>query len=73
MELGAEVRWSSCNIFLHAGSCRRRDRERGASPVYAWKGETLEEYDWCLEQTIVKDGRPWDANMVLDDGGDLTN
>ena len=41
-------------------------------PVYAWKGETLQEYEWCLEQTIVKDGRPWDANMVLDDGGDLT-
>ena len=41
--------------------------------MYAWKGETLEEYDWCIEQTIVKDGKPWDANMVLDDGGDLTN
>jgi len=40
--------------------------------VYAWKGETLEEYDWCIEQTILKDGKPWDANMVLDDGGDLT-
>ena len=41
-------------------------------PVFAWKGETEEEYDWCLEQTILKDGQPWDANMVLDDGGDLT-
>ncbi len=41
-------------------------------PVFAWKGETEEEYDWCIEQTILKDGQPWDANMVLDDGGDLT-
>ena len=44
---------------------------RGVS-VYAWKGETPEEYEWCLEQTILKDGEPWNANMVLDDGGDLT-
>ena len=42
------------------------------SRVYAWKGETEEEYEWCLEQTILKDGAPWDANMILDDGGDLT-
>jgi len=41
--------------------------------VYAWKGETEEEYDWCLEQTILNNGQPWDANMVLDDGGDLTS
>ncbi len=41
-------------------------------PVFAWKGETEEEYEWCLEQTILKDGQPWDANMILDDGGDLT-
>ncbi|PWQ88877.1 adenosylhomocysteinase, partial [Enterococcus faecium] len=40
--------------------------------VFAWKGETEEEYEWCLEQTILKDGQPWDANMILDDGGDLT-
>ena len=42
-------------------------------PVFAWKGETEEEYEWCLEQHICKDGKPWDANMILDDGGDLTN
>ena len=41
-------------------------------PVFAWKGETEEEYEWCIEQTILADGKPWDANMVLDDGGDLT-
>jgi adenosylhomocysteinase len=41
-------------------------------PTFAWKGETEEEYEWCLEQTILKDGKPWDANMILDDGGDLT-
>src|SRR5690606_11089154 len=41
-------------------------------PVFARKGETEEEYEWCIEQTILKDGKPWDANMILDDGGDLT-
>ena len=41
-------------------------------PVFAWKGETEEEYEWCIEQTICKDGNPWDANMILDDGSDLT-
>ena len=41
-------------------------------PIYAWKGETEEEFDWCIEQTILKNGVPWDANMILDDGGDLT-
>ena len=71
MELGAEVRWSSCNIFSTQDHAAAAIAARG-DPVYAWKGETLEEYDWCIEQTIVKDGRPWDANMVLDDGGDLT-
>lgn len=72
MELGAEVRWSSCNIFSTQDHAAAAMAARGV-PVYAWKGETLEEYDWCIEQTIVKDGNPWDANMVLDDGGDLTN
>ena len=71
MELGAEVRWSSCNIFSTQDHAAAAIAARGI-PVYAWKGETLEEYDWCIEQTILKDGRPWDANMVLDDGGDLT-
>ena len=69
--LGAEVRWSSCNIFSTQDHAAAAVVAAGV-PVYAWKGETEEEYDWCLEQTILKDGQPWDANMVLDDGGDLT-
>jgi adenosylhomocysteinase len=71
IELGAEVRWSSCNIFSTQDHAAAAIAAAGI-PVYAWKGETEEEYDWCLEQTILKDGAPWDANMVLDDGGDLT-
>jgi adenosylhomocysteinase len=71
MELGAEVRWSSCNIFSTQDHAAAAIAAAGVS-VYAWKGETEEEYDWCLEQTILSDGKPWDANMVLDDGGDLT-
>jgi adenosylhomocysteinase len=71
LELGAEVRWSSCNIFSTQDHAAAAIAAAGI-PVYAWKGETEEEYDWCLEQTILKDGAPWDANMVLDDGGDLT-
>ena len=71
VELGAEVRWSSCNIFSTQDHAAAAIAAAGI-PVYAWKGETEEEYDWCLEQTILKDGKPWDANMVLDDGGDLT-
>jgi len=70
-ELGAEVRWSSCNIFSTQDHAAAAIAAAGV-PVYAWKGETEEEYEWCLEQTILKDGKPWDANMVLDDGGDLT-
>jgi adenosylhomocysteinase len=69
--LGAEVRWSSCNIFStqdHAAAAM----VAANVPVYAWKGETEDEYEWCLEQTILVDGKPWDANMILDDGGDLT-
>jgi adenosylhomocysteinase len=69
--LGAEVRWSSCNIFSTQDHAAAAIAAAGI-PVYAWKGETEEEYDWCLEQTILKDGEPWDANMILDDGGDLT-
>uniref|UniRef100_A0A671URC4 Adenosylhomocysteinase n=1 Tax=Sparus aurata TaxID=8175 RepID=A0A671URC4_SPAAU len=69
--LGAEVQWSSCNIFStqdHAASAIAK----AGIPVYAWKGETDEEYVWCIEQTIYfKDGQP--LNMILDDGGDLTN
>ncbi len=71
VELGAEVRWSSCNIFSTQDHAAAAIAAAGV-PVFAWKGETEEEYDWCIEQTILKDGQPWDANMVLDDGGDLT-
>ena len=70
-ELGAEVQWSSCNIFStqdHAAAAIAKTQV----PVYAWKGETEEEYVWCIEQTLVfPDGKP--LNMILDDGGDLTN
>ena len=69
--LGAEVRWSSCNIFSTQDQAAAAIAAAGI-PVFAWKGETEEEYEWCIEQTILKDGKPWDANMVLDDGGDLT-
>ncbi len=69
--LGAEVRWSSCNIFSTQDHAAAAIAAAGI-PVFAWKGETEEEYEWCIEQTILKDGQPWDANMVLDDGGDLT-
>ncbi|MDX1733237.1 MAG: adenosylhomocysteinase [Halioglobus sp.] len=69
--LGAEVRWSSCNIFSTQDHAAAAIAAAGV-PVFAWKGETEEEYDWCIEQTILKDGQPWDANMILDDGGDLT-
>lgn len=71
VELGAEVRWSSCNIFSTQDHAAAAIAARGIA-VYAWKGETEQEYDWCIEQTILKDGRPWPVNMVLDDGGDLT-
>jgi len=71
VELGAEVRWSSCNIFSTQDHAAAAVAAAGV-PVFAWKGETEEEYEWCIEQTILKDGDPWDANMVLDDGGDLT-
>jgi len=70
--LGAEVRWSSCNIFSTQDHAAAAMAEAGIA-VYAWKGQTLEEADWCIEQTILKNGAPWDANMLLDDGGDLTS
>ena len=69
--LGAEVRWSSCNIFSTQDHAAAAIAAAGV-PVFAWKGETEAEYEWCIEQTILKDGKPWDANMILDDGGDLT-
>lgn len=69
--LGAEVRWSSCNIFSTQNQAAAAIAAAGI-PVFAWKGETLEEYDWCIDQTLHwKDGSQ--LNMVLDDGGDLTN
>jgi adenosylhomocysteinase len=71
-ELGAEVRWSSCNIFSTQDHAAAAIAASGV-PVFAWKGETEEEYMWCLEQTIHDgNGELWDANMILDDGGDLT-
>ncbi len=69
--LGAEVRWSSCNIFSTQDHAAAAMAANGV-PVFAWKGETEEEYEWCIHQTILKDGQPWDANLLLDDGGDLT-
>ncbi|WP_349927110.1 adenosylhomocysteinase [Acinetobacter sp. A1-4-2] len=71
VELGAEVRWTSCNIFSTQDHAAAAIAARGI-PVFAWKGETEEEYMWCLEQQINVNGKPWDANMILDDGGDLT-
>ena len=72
IELGAEVRWSSCNIFSTQDHAASAMAEAGVA-VYAWKGQTVEEGEWCIEQTILKDGKPWDANLLLDDGGDLTS
>merc|ERR1712223_243687 len=70
LELGAEVTWSSCNIFSTQDHAAAAMAARGV-PVYAWKGETDEEYMWCVKQTIFfPDGQP--LNMILDDGGDLT-
>ena len=68
--LGAEARWSSCNIFSTQDHAAAAVAERGV-PVFAWKGETPEEYDWCIDRTIEgPDG--WRPNLLLDDGGDLT-
>ena len=72
VELGAEVRWSSCNIFSTQDHAAAAVAAAGV-PVFAWKGETEEEFWWCIEQTILnQDGTPWASNMILDDGGDLT-
>ncbi|MBX3442669.1 MAG: adenosylhomocysteinase [Planctomyces sp.] len=69
-ELGATVRWSSCNIFSTQDDAAAAVAAAGI-PVFAWKGETAEEFDWCIEQTLHwDDGQP--LNMILDDGGDLT-
>jgi adenosylhomocysteinase len=70
VHLGATVRWSSCNIFSTQDHAAAAIAKRGI-PVFAWKGETEEEYEWCIEQTLRgPDG--WTPNMVLDDGGDAT-
>lgn len=70
VELGAEVQWSSCNIFSTQDHAAAAIAKTGV-PVYAWKGETEEEYIWCIEQTLFfEDDKP--LNMILDDGGDLT-
>ena len=72
VELGADVTWSSCNIFSTQDHAAAAIAAAGV-PVYAWKGMNDEEFDWCIEQTLFafKDGEP--LNMILDDGGDLTN
>jgi adenosylhomocysteinase len=68
--LGAEVQWSSCNIFSTQDHAAAATAKAG-TPVYAWKGMNNEEFDWCIEQTLFfRDGQP--LNMILDDGGDLT-
>src|SRR5690606_20571393 len=72
VELGAEVSWSSCNIFSTQDHAAAAIAAAGI-PVYAWKGLTEEEFNWCIEQTLFfgEDRKP--LNMILDDGGDLTN
>jgi adenosylhomocysteinase len=69
-ELGAKVRWSSCNIFSTHDSAAAAIAQAGI-PVFAWKGETDEEFDWCIKQTIEAEG--WEPNIILDDGGDATD
>ena len=73
--LGAEVRWTSCNIFSTQDHAAAAVAAAG-TPVFAWKGETDAEYEWCLRQQIFvggeESGQLWDANLILDDGGDLT-
>jgi len=70
LELGAEVRWASCNIFSTQDHAAAAIAKRGV-PVFAWKGESEDEYWWCIEQTLIfSGGRP--LNMILDDGGDMT-
>ena len=74
VDLGADVRWSSCNIFSTQDHAAAAVAAAGI-PVFAWKGETEEEFLWCIEQTILAEkesSNVWDANIILDDGGDLT-
>src|SRR6187455_48165 len=70
-DLGASVRWASCNIFSTQDHAAAAIAKAGI-PVFAWKGESLEEYDWCLEQQVFAFEGGKGPNMILDDGGDLT-
>ena len=72
LELGAEVRWSSCNIFSTQDHAAAAIAAAGV-PVFAWKGMTEEEFNWCIEQTLFFGDESRPLNMILDDGGDLTN
>src|SRR6201747_646599 len=72
IELGAEVKWSSCNIFSTQDHAAAAIAAKGIG-VFAWKGQTLEEADWCIEQTLFFGSTDRPLNMILDDGGDLTN
>jgi len=72
VELGAEVRWSSCNIFSTQDHAAAAIAAAGIG-VFAWKGQTIEEADWCIEQTLFFGSADKPLNMILDDGGDLTN
>src|SRR5210317_2342646 len=71
-ELGADVTWSSCNIFSTQDHAAAAIAKAGV-PVFAWKGMTEEEFDWCIEQTLFAFDGGQPLNMILDDGGDLTN
>ncbi|MFM7773272.1 MAG: adenosylhomocysteinase, partial [Candidatus Kapaibacterium sp.] len=71
-ELGAEVSWSSCNIFSTQDHAAAAIAEAGI-PVFAWKGQNEEEFNWCIEQTLHAFSGGQALNMILDDGGDLTN
>lgn len=70
LALGAKVRWSSCNIYSTQDQAAAAMAAKGV-PIFAWKGESLEEYEWCITQTLMFDGEP--LNMIIDDGGDLTD
>ena len=72
VHLGAEVAWSSCNIFSTQDQAAAAIADKGV-PVYAWKGMNEEEFDWCIEQTLTAFQEGKSLNMILDDGGDLTN
>lgn len=70
IELGASVRWAACNIFSTQNAVAAALAEKGV-PIFAWRGETEEDFWWCLDRCIYKEG--WQPNMILDDGGDATH